>query len=81
MAVTFRVGEEKRTTVRELEIEVETKPLSLPEVPGITGAILTALLRPITLNPGLHHFRLVIEDQNGNLSQPATVEVTVLGKQ
>jgi len=77
MAVTFRVGEEKRTTAREREIEIETKP----EPPlGIPGPILTALLRSITLNPGRHHFRLVIEDQNGNLSEPATVEVTILGQ-
>ena len=71
--LNFRIGETKRTTVRELEIEIETAP----EVP-IQGRPSQLLKRLITLNPGQHRFQLVVEDELGRLSEPATVAVTVL---
>jgi len=78
MAVTFRAGEEKKTTANEFEIEVQTKPVAPG---GLSGRLVDLFLRPITLNPGTHSFRLVVEDQQGNLSAPATVVVHVVGGQ
>lgn len=62
---TFRINETRITD--EPTITVETTQ-------NIVGPIPSPL---VTLSPGRHRFQLVVEDDKGNKSDPAFVDVTV----
>jgi hypothetical protein len=64
MAV-FRINETQVTEKNQLEVETEPSGLSAREAAAVT------------LQPGVHRFELVVEDDDGNRSKPFPVDVLV----
>ena len=65
----FNINETQVTTVNRIEVATE----SASPVPRVAAAA--------TLKPGVHRFQLVVEDNDGNVSQPFFVDVLVRPRQ